>query len=133
MSAKLFAYRKNYSSQHVLLCLIKNWRRCLDENLDLSKAFNCLSHELLIAKLDVYGFYENTIRLVYSYLKNRKQSVKIKGSLSALKRILSMSLRVLYLDQYYSRSSLTIFSTLWVRIIFTISQTTTLSLIMHLH
>ena len=80
----------------MLLRLIENWRRCLDENrivgavlMDLSKAFDCLSHELLIAKLDAYGFNENTVKLVYSYLTNRKQSVKIKGSLSALKRILS--------------------------------------------
>ena len=96
MSDKLSAYRKNYSTQHVLLRLIESWRRCLDENkvigavlMDLSKAFDCLSHELLIAKLDAYGFNENTIKLVYSYLMNRKQSVKIKVSLSALKRILS--------------------------------------------
>ena len=96
MSDKLSAYRKNYRTQHVLLRLIKNWRRCPDENkiigavlMNLSKAFRCLSHELFIAKLDAYGFDENTIRLVYSYLKNRKQSVKIKGSLSALKRVLS--------------------------------------------
>ena len=69
---------------------------CLDENkivgavlMNLSKAFDCLPHELLIAKRDAYGFHENTIRLVYSYLKNRKQSVKIKGSLRALKLIIS--------------------------------------------
>ena len=47
------------------------------------------SHELLIAKLEAYGFSENTIKLAYSYLTNRNQSVKIKGSLSTLKRILS--------------------------------------------
>ena len=96
MSDKISAYRKNYSTQHVLLRLIENWKRCLDENkivgavsMDLSKAFYRLPHELLIDELDAYGFNENTVRLVYSYLKNRKQSVNIKGSLSALKRILS--------------------------------------------
>ena len=96
MSDKLSAYRRNYSTQHVLLRLIENGRHCLDENkvvgavlMDLSKAFDCLSHELLIAKLEAYGFNEKTIKLVYSYLTNRKQSVKIKGSLSTLKRILS--------------------------------------------
>ena len=57
--------------------------------MDLSKAVDCLSHELLIAKLDAYVFDENTVKLVCFYLKNRKQPVKIKGSLSALKRILS--------------------------------------------
>ena len=52
MSDKLSAYRRNYSTQHVLLCLVENWRCCLDENkvvgavfMDLSKAFDCLSHE----------------------------------------------------------------------------------------
>ena len=70
--------------------------RCLDENkivgavlMDLSKAFNCLSHELLIAKLDAYGLNENTVKLVYSYLTNRTQSVKITGASSALKRVVS--------------------------------------------
>ena len=84
MSDKLSAYRRNYSTQHVLLRLIENWRHCLDKNkvvgavlTDLSKAFDCLLHELLIAKLEAYSFNENTIKLVYSYLTNRKQSVKI--------------------------------------------------------
>ena len=96
MSDKLSAYKRNYSTQHVLLRLIENWRHCLDENkvvgavvMYLSKAFDCLSHELLITKLEAYGFNENTIKLVYSYLTNRKQSIKIKGSLSTLKCILS--------------------------------------------
>ena len=96
MSDKLSAYRKNYSTQCVLLRLIEDWRCCLDKNkvvgavlMDLSKAFDCLSHELLIAKLDACGFNENTMRLVYSYLTNRRQLVKIKGFLSALKHILS--------------------------------------------
>ena len=57
--------------------------------MDLSKAFDSLKHELLIAKLDAYGFNENTIRLVYSYLTNREQSVKVKDFLSALKHLLS--------------------------------------------
>ena len=77
------------------LRLTENWTRCSDENkivgvvlMNLSKAFDFLQHELLIAKLDVYGFDENIIRLIYSYLKNRKESVKIKGSLSAVKHIL---------------------------------------------
>ena len=45
------AYRSRYSSQHVLLRLIEEWRKCLDENkvdgailMDLSKAFDCLPH-----------------------------------------------------------------------------------------
>ena len=49
---------------------------------DLSKAYDCLSHELLIAKLVAYGFSKQSLRLVYSFLKGRKQRVKIGKSVS---------------------------------------------------
>ena len=50
--------------------------------MDLSKAFDCLNHELLIAKLEAYGFSRSALKLVYDYLSNRKQRVKINGSFS---------------------------------------------------
>ena len=46
---------------------------------DLSIAFDCLSHELLIAKLDAYGFGKNALKLINSYLSNRKQRLKINN------------------------------------------------------
>ena len=46
---------------------------------DLSKVFDSLSHEPLIAKLDAYGFDKNALKLVNSYLSNRKQRVKINN------------------------------------------------------
>ena len=42
---------------------------------DLSKAFDCLHHELLIAKLDAYGFDIKSGKLIQQYLSNRKQRV----------------------------------------------------------
>ena len=42
---------------------------------DLSKAFNCMPHELLIDKLDAYGFDKSSLKLKHSYLSNRKQRV----------------------------------------------------------
>ena len=59
---------------------------------DLSKAFDCIPHDLLIAKLEAYGFDNYTIRYVYSYLKNRKQCVKINNTYSDLLDIISVIL-----------------------------------------
>ena len=57
--------------------------------MDLSKAFDCLHQESMIAKLAVYGLEKGTLQVIFSYLKNRKQSVKVKGIQSLLKQILS--------------------------------------------
>ena len=54
----LCGFREGYSSQHALIRLIENWRKCLDASgivgtilMDLSKAYDCLPHDLLIANL----------------------------------------------------------------------------------
>ena len=47
--------------------------------MDLSKAFDCVLHDLLLAKLHVYGFREKMVTFKYSYLKKRIQNVKIRG------------------------------------------------------
>ena len=96
LSDHISAYRQGYSCQNVLLKLTENWRQHLDNNqivgavlMDLSKAFDCLPHELLIAKLSAYGFDKNTLQFFYSYLKERKQCVCIKGKSSMFLEILA--------------------------------------------
>ena len=55
---------------------------------DLSKAFDCISHELLIAKLNAYGFDETSLKVIISYLKNRTQTTKVGSSFSELLNII---------------------------------------------
>ena len=54
---------------------------------DLSKAFDCLNHNLLIAKLDAYGFDNSATKFIYDYLKERKQRTKVNNSYSSWKDV----------------------------------------------
>ncbi len=95
-SPYISAYRKNHSTQHVLVRLIEEWRQGIDQNkhvgailMDLSKAFDCIPHDLLIAKLDAYGFDKRSCKLLFSYLKGRRQCVKINGTYSKFLTLLA--------------------------------------------
>ena len=81
LSKFISAYNiRSYSSNHVLLKLIEEWKKSLDDKniigtvlMDLSKAFDCISHDLLAAKLYDYGLSIDAITFIYSHMKRRNR------------------------------------------------------------
>jgi hypothetical protein len=74
MSAQLLRTR-GHGCQTTLLRLLEDWREALDKNyyiasvlMDLSKAFDCLPHAILLDKLSAYGVSDNSVSLLKSYL-----------------------------------------------------------------
>ena len=88
LSPYLFRYIKGYSTEQCLAVMLEVWKKALDGKgkagtilTDLSKAFDCLNHNLLIAKMSAYGFEKNTLKFIQTYLKERKQRTKVNGPL----------------------------------------------------
>ena len=77
----LCGFRKAHSTQDALIRLLQKWQKGLDSEgfigtilMDLSKAYDCLPHDLLIAKLEAYGLGSDSLNLLLDYLSFRKQS-----------------------------------------------------------
>ena len=95
-SSMVSAYIKHYTTQHVITCVVEEWREDLDENFfvgavltDLSKASDCIAQDLLISQLAAYDFSDTALRYVYSYLSNRKQCVSINNTYNNYQKIIS--------------------------------------------
>lgn len=85
----LSGFRQGYGCHDVLIKMTEDWRKSLDSNemvgivaIDLSKAFDCMSHGLLLAKADAYGFSLGACNLLKSYLIGRLQRVKVADTFS---------------------------------------------------
>ena len=72
-------FRKGYSPHYCLLLMIDKWEKTVDIHkvsravlTDLSKAFECICHDLLIATLNAYGLFLPALKLITDYLQNRK-------------------------------------------------------------
>lgn len=97
LSPFLCGFRKGYNTQYALTTMIEKWKRELDKKggiagailMDLSKAFDTINHELLIAKLEAYGFDQSALAILLSYLRERWHRTKINTTFSTWLEILS--------------------------------------------
>ena len=94
ISPYLCGYRKNFNTQQALLALTENWKKVLDNKgfagavlIDLSKAFDTINHNLLVAELHAYCFSNDSVKALYSYLKNRYYRTKINHKFSSWKEL----------------------------------------------
>ena len=76
--------------------MLEKWKKVLDKEenmsaifMDLSKAFDTINHNLLLAKLKAYGFSKQALSFMCSYLKNRRQRVQINNKFSSLKEVIA--------------------------------------------
>ena len=73
--------------------------------MDLSKAIDAINHELLLAKLKVYGFDKNTLQIMKNYLSNSWQRTKINSTFSFWSALLKGVPRCLiFFEMTYSLS-----------------------------
>ena len=96
LSKLLTGFRKNHSTQHSLVNMLEKWKNTLDKGgfvcaifMDLSKAFDTMNHDLLIAKLGAYGFQEDALVFMKSYFTNRQQRVRVNSNFSMWEKIIS--------------------------------------------
>ena len=89
LNTLLCGFRKAHSTQHVLFKLLQARHQELDKSgfvgtilMNLSKAYDCLSRELLVATYEAYGIDKNGLNLMHNYLSNRKQRTKINSPYS---------------------------------------------------
>ena len=90
LSKKLCGFREKHSTQHTIFQLIRNLQDWLDDGkyvgmvlMDLSKAYDCIPYDLLLAKLKAYGIDKKSINLLRSYLIGRRQRVKLNSEYSS--------------------------------------------------
>ena len=88
-------FRKGHTKQHALISLLEKWHYNADQGrmfgallTDLSKAFDCLPHDIITAKLNAYWFDMKALNFIYDYLRNRKHGTKIDHTYSSWQNIL---------------------------------------------
>ena len=89
-----FGFRQGHSTHHVLITLVDNITKSLDNGdivigvfLDLKKAFDTVNHKILVKKLYHYGIRGNVLKWFESYLTNRSQFILFNGKKSDIRDV----------------------------------------------
>ena len=95
LNPNISGFRQGHSCESVLTKLVSDIQWALDQGMyvciilmDLSKAFNCVPHKLLIAKFKTYGVSDSACSLLLSYFRDCQQRVKIGNVTSEWENVL---------------------------------------------
>jgi hypothetical protein len=82
-------FRENHSCESAIQCILGNWRKMAEDDkitiavfLDFKRAFETIDRKLLLQKLKKYGFSDCSLKLISSFLSDRKQYVYVNGKKS---------------------------------------------------
>ena len=96
LSKLLTGFRKNHSTQYCSINMFEKWKNTLAKGdfvctmfMDLSKAFDTMNHDLMIAKSGAYDFQKDALSFMKSYLAKRRQRVRVNSIFVAWERIIS--------------------------------------------
>ena len=96
LSNLLTGFRKTHSTQHCLMYMLENWKNMLGKGgyvcamfMNLWKAFDTIHHDLMIAKLGAYGFSQDALQYMRSYLTNRQQRVRVNRNFRTWESIIT--------------------------------------------
>ena len=96
LSKYITGVTKLHGTQYSMVIMLEKLRKALDDKeyiyvlfMNLLKAFDTINHDLMLAKLDAYGFSKSALNLMCSYLKNRKQRVQTNNNFNAAKTIIN--------------------------------------------
>ena len=121
-----FGFRQRHSTSHAVITLVEKITHALDFGkvvggvfIDFKKAYDTVSHDILLRKLEAHGIKNNVIRLIKSYLSDKKQYVQYSNRKSDAKYVFPQGSRLGLLLYFLYANDFSMASELLFTIMFT--------------